>query len=230
MHHIRVISLDLDDTLWDVGPVIHRAESALWSWLEEHYPRIPDQWTQQELLELRMQVADEFPGLAHDFRFLRKTVLARVAASSGYSDELVEPAFAVFDAERNVVSLYPDVERGLAWLAEHFVVVAATNGNADLHRIGIGTYFDHIVTSVAAGAAKPAAAVFDLVAQMAGMTHDEILHVGDHPETDIDGARQVGMTTAWMNRNGLEWSERHFQPDTIVADFRELRTLLEPYV
>lgn len=228
MLHIRAISLDLDDTLWEVGPVIYRAESALWNWLGDNYPRVSKTWTQEALIEMRMRVTEEFPDKAHDFRFLRKTVLARAAAGAGYSDELVEPAFAVFDRERNIVDLFPEVERELAWLAENFIVVAATNGNADLHRIGIGRYFDYVVTSVAAGAAKPAAAVFDMVAELAGVSHDEILHVGDHPETDVAGARQAGMTTAWMNRGGHEWPERHFKPDTVIADFVELRVLLEP--
>ena len=34
-----VLSFDLDDTLWPVGPVIAAAESALLSWLRARYPR-----------------------------------------------------------------------------------------------------------------------------------------------------------------------------------------------
>lgn len=230
MQHIRAVSLDLDDTLWEVGPVIRRAESALWNWLGRHYPRIRQHWTPQSLTELREQVTVEFPHRSHDFRFLRKTVLSRVADSAGYTEDLVEPAFAVFDEERNSVELFPDVEPELGWLAEHFVVVAATNGNADLHRIGIGHYFDHIVTSVSAGAPKPQPAMFDRVSSLAGVSHQQVLHVGDHPETDVDGARRAGMTTAWMNRNGHDWAEAHFEPDTEVSDFSELRSLLEPCV
>ena len=35
---IRVIAFDLDDTLWEVGPVIKRAESILANWLEKQVP------------------------------------------------------------------------------------------------------------------------------------------------------------------------------------------------
>jgi len=33
---IRAITLDLDDTLWPIWPVIERAEQALHEWLEAH--------------------------------------------------------------------------------------------------------------------------------------------------------------------------------------------------
>jgi len=229
LQQIRAISLDLDDTLWEIGPVIRRAEAALWQWLVENYPRISEGWTPDTLTELRLQIAARNPDRAHDFRFMRKMALAHVAESSGYSSVLVEPAFAVFDAERNAVELYPDVEAALGWLARHYTLVAATNGNANLRAIGIDHYFDHVVTSVMAGAAKPAQAVFDLVSRLSGVSHAQVLHVGDHPDTDVDGARRAGMTAVWMNRAGGEWPETAFRPDAEIADFAELRALLEPH-
>lgn len=35
---IRALTLDLDDTLWPVGPVIARAERLQREWLERHAP------------------------------------------------------------------------------------------------------------------------------------------------------------------------------------------------
>ena len=37
---IQLITFDLDDTLWDVGPVIHSAENSLRDWLGQHAPRL----------------------------------------------------------------------------------------------------------------------------------------------------------------------------------------------
>ena len=39
---IRTITLDLDDTLWEIHPVIRRAEKRLYEWLGERYPRITE--------------------------------------------------------------------------------------------------------------------------------------------------------------------------------------------
>ena len=36
---VRAITLDLDDTIWPIAPVIVRAENALGAWLREHAPR-----------------------------------------------------------------------------------------------------------------------------------------------------------------------------------------------
>jgi len=37
---IKVLSFDLDDTLWDCPPAIERAEIALFNWFERHAPEV----------------------------------------------------------------------------------------------------------------------------------------------------------------------------------------------
>ncbi len=39
-HDPLVLSFDLDDTLWPVGPLMIAAESAMLSWLRERHPDI----------------------------------------------------------------------------------------------------------------------------------------------------------------------------------------------
>ncbi len=228
MHRIRAITLDLDNTLWDIDPVIRRAEATLWAWLTDNYPRIPATFSPEALLEMREAVVEEHLDKSHDFRFLRKKVLTQVAVHAGYTTDLVEPAFDVFDRARNEVDLYPDVMPGLEKLAGDFMLVAVTNGNANLERIGIRHLFEDVVAAAEAGFAKPARQIFEQAITRSGYSNEEILHVGDHPETDIDGARQVGMRTAWINRNGEEWPEDLPEPDAVVATIPELLDLLEP--
>ena len=227
MQRIRALTLDLDNTLWEIDPVIHRAEETLWQWLGENCPRVHERWSADDLISLRHNVMDEHWNMHFDFRFLRKKVLEHVAISSGYDETLVEPAFAVFDDVRNDVELYPDVLDALENLFSRFTVVALTNGNSNLERIGIRHLFHGVVTAVDAGAAKPDKRIFDVAVKQAGVQAEEILHVGDHPETDIDGARQAGMRTAWINRNGEQWPADLDQPDAIVTNMIELRELLE---
>lgn len=228
MKNIRAITLDLDDTLWEIAPVIQRAEAELWKWLSSNHPRIVQRWSSRKLLKLRDAMFDEFPDKAHDFRLLRKLVLERVALDCGYSPEIVEPAFAVFDAERNKVELFPEVLAELQWLAEHFVVIAITNGNANLHTIGIANLFDDIITAVGVGVAKPARPIFDAAIKRAGVLPREVLHVGDHAESDIQGAREAGMRTVWVNRTAARWPEHLQAPDATVDDMTGVRMMLEP--
>lgn len=226
MHRIRAITLDLDDTLWEIGPVIRRAEAELWQWLTLNYPRIPQQVTPDELSGIRTKVAEEHPDKSHDFRFLRKQSLARVALLAGYSADLVEPAFDVFDAARNQVEFFPEVLPVLRALTSHYRLIALTNGNASLQRIGVRHLFHDVVTAVEAGAAKPARPIFDEAIRRAGVSRQQILHVGDHPENDVEGARSAGLRSAWMNRNGSVWPEQFSQPDAIVTSMSELFDLL----
>ncbi len=227
LKNIRAITLDLDDTLWEIAPVIHRAEKMLWQWLGENYPRIPERWEAQDVVALRVSMFEEFPQKAHDFRFMRKKVLEQIALESGYSADLVEPAFGVFDDARNDVELYPEVAEELAWLAERFVVIAITNGNANLHAIGIANWFDDIITSVSVGVAKPARRIFDAAISKAGVSSEETLHVGDHAESDIQGARDAGMRTVWVNRNSAEWPGHLDAPDATVESISGVRELLQ---
>lgn len=226
MHQIRAITLDLDDTLWEIAPVIRRAEAELWRWLEQHCPVIPQKFSAEAAIALREQVIREHRDRCHDFRFLRRTMLRRMFDACGYSDYHVEGAFEVFDQFRNRVELYPDVMPALRALSRHFRLVAVTNGNANLQAIGIRELFTDVVSAVDVGAPKPEPAIFDEAVRRAGARHEQTLHVGDHPECDIEGARKAGLRTAWMNRAGLPWPPHLAAPDTAVTSVRELELLL----
>lgn len=228
MDQVKAITLDLDDTLWDVGPVIRRAEAELWAWLHERYPGIPEKFTPEQALALRADVVREHPERSHDLRFLRINVLERMARRAGYAAATADEAFAVFDAARNRVELYPDVVPALEGLADSFTLIAVTNGNADLAKIGIRDLFDDVVTAVEAGAAKPAPAIFERAIRRARSRAAETLHVGDHPEFDVVGAQRAGMKTAWLNRAAVEWPADLPRPDAVLGTLTELVTLLAP--
>lgn len=229
LHSINAITLDLDDTLWAIGPVIARAERVLWEWFGEQYPRITDHWDSDKLQELRAAVIQEHKHRVHDLRFLREEVLRRMADAVGYDRSLAASAFAVFDEQRNTVELFPDAMPGLERLAEKYRLIALTNGNACLDRIGIRHLFDDVVTATETGVAKPDARIFAAACERAGLAAENVLHVGDHPELDVEGARLAGMRTAWVNRIDAEWPDALPQPDAEVSTLHELadRLLLQ---
>lgn len=228
LDHIRAITLDLDDTLWEIAPVIRRAEEELWRWLETHCPAVPEKFTAQAALELREQIIAKHADRCHDFRFLRRSVLGHMFDACGYPHDRLEGAFEVFDRFRNHVELYPDVLPALDALATDYRLIAVTNGNADLQAIGIRHLFDDVVSAAEVGAAKPAREIFDEAVRRAGVTHGEALHVGDHPECDVEGARAAGLTPVWMNRAGRAWPEHLPAPHAVVSNVGELRRLLKP--
>ena len=226
MNGIRTITLDLDDTLWAIHPVIHRAEQRLYEWLDENYPRITDMFAMEEMRILRQQVLEEHADKVHDLTFLRHTVLKQAATAAGYTEFLVDEAFAVFEEVRNDVDMFPEVRPALGALRERFTLIAVTNGNANLEAIGISHLFSEVVTAEKAGAAKPARQVFDMAVKVGGASAAETLHVGDHPLYDVDGARGAGLRTAWVNRDASVWPDEYEKPEIEVSHVGELPRLL----
>ncbi len=217
----RVISLDLDDTLWPVGPVIAAAETALLDWLTQRYPRAVRGHTLDSMRALRARIAAQFPEQSHDLSFLRRHALGMQLTAAGYAESACEEAFEVFLAARNRVEFFTDVRPALERLRTRYRLYALSNGNADLDRCGIGRLFDGHVTAIAAGAAKPDARIFAALRDMAGVPAEEILHVGDDPITDVVGARQAGMQVVWLNRDARRW------PVALAPPARTITTLGE---
>ena len=225
---IRAVSLDLDDTLWAIGPVIERAERKLYDWLHEHYPRVADHTGRDTMHALRVAVMDEHPHRHHDYTFLRREMLLRLARAAGYQDEVADEAFAAFQSWRNELTPFDDVLPALEWLKDRYAVVALTNGNADLDVIGLGHLFDHVVTARAVGAAKPHPRMFEVALERLGLAAHEVLHVGDEPTDDIEGARSAGWRSVWMDRFGRSWPDGVAPADSRVRHLGELVDALEP--
>ena len=170
----RVISLDLDDTLWPVAPVIAAAEATLLSWLREHHPRAVLGFDVDSMRKMRDGVAERFPQKGHDLTFLRRQALAEMFAAAGYHEgPAADDAFEIFLSERNRVQFYADVLPALTRLRAKYRLFALSNGNADLERCGIADLFEGHVTASAAGAAKPDARIFAHLLRTAGVPAEE---------------------------------------------------------
>lgn len=226
MNDIRTITIDLDDTLWEIHPVIKRAETRLYDWMSEHYPRITDMFGPDDFRILRSEVLAEFRERSHDLTFLRRMVLTRLGEAAGYGDSHVDEAFEVFDEARNDVTLFPGVKSALTTLRERFVLIAVTNGNANLEKIGIRDLFDDLISAAMAGAAKPARPIFDAAVKAGGARPEQTLHVGDDPLNDVHGARDAGLRAVWVNRNGAAWPDEYPAPDIEVQHIGELDAFL----
>ena len=226
MNNIRAITMDLDDTLWEIHPVIHRAERRLYEWLGEHYPRITDKFSRNAIIEQRKEIALEFPQQDHDYTFLRRTVLGRIGVAANYGEQFVDEAMEVFDAVRNDVVVFPEVRPALEELRNDYRLIAVTNGNSNLQKIGIDDLFHDVVTARNAGVAKPAPEIFDVAVRAGGAKAHQTLHVGDHPEIDVEGARAAGLRSVWVNRSGQRWPNEFAKPDGIVTHVGQLQSLL----
>lgn len=246
-----VLSFDLDDTLWPVGPVIAAAERDLWSWLHERHPQTVGGHSIESLQAMRALTAERYPELGHDLTFLRRRSLKDLFEAAGHAkwpadaqspadtespgdaqspvgaqsptdaQSLADEAFEVFFTARNRVELYDDVQSSLQRLQSRYRLFALSNGNADLRRCGIDHWFAGHVTARSAGAAKPDARIFARLLTEAGVEAHEVLHIGDDPVTDVGGAMRAGMQAVWLNRDGRAW------PHDLAPPPRTIKTLAE---
>lgn len=222
---IRVITFDLDNTLWDVAPVLLRAEEAQRRWLLRHRPGAVDGLDREELWQLRKQVSKSHPELAHNVTALRKRLLHILQERAGFGPEAAfegaQQAFGVFLRERQRVVLYARALEVLRHLAGRYQLGALTNGNADVYQTEAGEYFDFALLAEDVGASKPAPAMFHAALEQSGAQPSEVVHVGDHPEHDVLGARRVGLRAVWINPAGRRW-EHDERPDAQVEHLGQL--------
>ena len=158
---LRAVAFDLDNTLWDIEPVLERAERRLIEWMHENCPRIPERVSLAEMRAAREQVARDEPERAHDFTYLRMVALARHARECGYEEAVAGQAFEVFFRARNELELFDDVRPGLERLKSRYALATLSNGNADLALIGLAEVFCASLNARQIGAAKPARACFE---------------------------------------------------------------------
>jgi FMN hydrolase / 5-amino-6-(5-phospho-D-ribitylamino)uracil phosphatase len=103
---ILALTLDLDDTLWPIAPVIERAEQVLHAWFEREHPQIASAFPIPVMRALRMQVWQAHPHLQHDFTQTRLLSLRQAMLPLGAKEADVENAFALFFTERNRVTFF----------------------------------------------------------------------------------------------------------------------------
>ena len=226
MQRVTAIIFDLDNTLWDVWPVIVRAEQEMYAFLAERYPRLTAKFSVDGLRTERERVAQDEPKMGHDFTYLRKASLKRCALSVGYAETVAEEAFDVFYRARNTVTLYRDVLPALKELHGRYRLFSLTNGNADLKAIGLGHLFDASFAARDVGVLKPNPAVFRHVLAHMQLDPVQVLHIGDDPIADVQGARNVGMHSVWMNREGARWDATLGTHPVTLAKLDELVSLL----
>jgi len=224
---VRAITLDLDDTLWPIWPTIARAEAVLQAWLAEHAPATAVLCSQSDVVRsTRQRMGHERPDLAHDLSALRRETVRTLLQQAGDDPLLAEPAFEVFFAERQRVQLFDDALPALAWLSARFPVVALSNGNADLQRVGIAEHFHAAIGAREFGVGKPDPRIFHAAADAAGVPADAVLHIGDDIHLDAVGALEAGMQAAWVNRDARAWPHERWRPQVILSDLLALRVIL----
>lgn len=199
---IAALSFDLDDTLYANSQVIASAELAMQQRLAQLKPDLrhndPQYWWQQRKL-----LAAQNAEIRHDVSRWRLLAVEQGLVAQGLSTceagEVAELALGAFLQERTNIVVTNEVKQLLATLAGRFPLVAITNGNADIQRMGIAAYFQFALRAGPDGRMKPYPDLFQHAATRLGLQTRQILHIGDHVRSDVLGALNAGCQAAWLN-------------------------------
>ncbi|GAM56336.1 2-haloalkanoic acid dehalogenase [Vibrio ishigakensis] len=199
---IKAMTFDLDDTLYDNHPVIRNLERELRSWLVTRFPEL-DRFEATDWMAFKRKAINSHPDLKHDVTKAREKQLSLVFQSIGVAEE--EIAEAVSDTMHQVYLLRNEFEvpessiETLKQLSKIIPLVAITNGNVDLEKIGIAKYFQLVLKAGPNGKAKPSKDLFQKASDFLDLDPEHILHVGDHLISDVSGAKRAGFQAAWFN-------------------------------
>ena len=223
---VKLLTIDLDDTLWPCMPTILRAETISYEWLSQYYPNITQSYSMDALREKRQQLMARQPELINDLSEARRAHFRELADEFDYNHDWIEAGFKIFHDARQQVDFYEDVLPVLDQLKTSYKLVALTNGNAEIGKVGLAHYFDFQISAADVSAAKPHPAMFIEAMRQSQVSPQQTLHIGDHVVHDIVGARNAGIRSVWVNREGDSWPEQHFSADFEVKDMTGLVELL----
>ncbi|NJE84730.1 TIGR02253 family HAD-type hydrolase [Thermococcus sp. CX2] len=124
--------------------------------------------------------------------------------------------------------IYPDTVPTLEWLREAgYKLGVVTSGPSyqrlKLKLVGLLEYFDVVVTRDDVGTIKPEPEIFLHALEKLGVEPKEAVMVGDSLSQDVYGAKNIGMTAVWINRNG---DRGYNMPDYEIRTLYELRKVL----
>jgi FMN hydrolase / 5-amino-6-(5-phospho-D-ribitylamino)uracil phosphatase len=224
---IKAISLDLDDTLWPIWPVIERAERALLDWLGDNAPMTAALFASPAALrEIREYMAEvmlkQRPEIRHDLGAIRRESIRLALYRANENPLLAEPAYEVFYAQRNRVVFYDDALPALKAFCTRYPLVSLSNGNAQLNLVGLDGYFKAAISAKQFGHSKPDPRIFTAAADALGVQAHEVLHIGDDAALDAAGAMKAGMQAVWLNRDDKLWPFEDVQPTLTVISLADV--------
>lgn len=198
---LRLVCLDIDDTLIDCTAAIRRTLHALTG--------RGDLWPLWDLIteeHVAMVVAGQLGyGVMHHRRtecFLAELGIladsAQVASFEQRRRDILSRSWQLFD----------DVLPCLEWLRAAGLLLAAVTNASGVHQrrkiadLGLSPFFDHIAIAGELGVAKPDPLMFHSACLGLGCDPAQTVHVGDKLDTDAIGARSAGLGAVWLDRDG----------------------------
>lgn len=227
---IRAISFDLDDTLYDNGPILRASEDAQLAYLHKSVPETLNTdltfWQ-----DYQRQYGKDNPNIIHDMAKFRMLSIYQGLLQVGLPDKdahvHAQAAYEAFFQRRIRVSIDGAVQDLLQRLCGQYPLIAITNGTASIEKMGLHKYFEFAIHGGQDGLKqKPAMDMYKAAARRLGINCENLLHIGDSYSHDVLGALRAGCSALWLNQTGEAPSTKSALPHIEITDLHQLEGLL----
>lgn len=182
---VKVISFDLDDTLWDNQGVIEQCEQDLLAYLAKEHPPIGEQFDVPAMQAISKKLLEEDRPELDNMTLLRKEMIHQMLEQTGGDLALINPAFAIFYGCRSQIKIPQLTHDLLSALKSKYSLFATSNGNSNLSTLGLMDYFEQHFIAGIHGRAKPSPEMLHKICELKNIEPKELLHIGDSYDTDI---------------------------------------------
>jgi putative hydrolase of the HAD superfamily len=222
---LKTIVFDLDDTLFPEESYILSGFRAVARWVERQLG-IPCERSYTQILQLFRE-----GGHGHTFD-------AWLELHGLRTETLVRKLIEVYRSHDPELSPYPEVPEVLSALVECFRLGLVSDGFFEVQRkkwkaLNLTVAFSGIVFSDQWGRNywKPDCRPFREVLRLCDSDGPEALYVGDNPEKDFLGAKQVGMSTVRIRRPEGVYSQREppspeYAPHIEISHLGQLKNVI----
>ncbi len=228
LKNIKAVSFDVDDTLWDF-------ESAMTSALALTLQRIKQtittdaamQLTVDKLIEIRDAVSEQMGGDAAGVEKIRHAAFVKTLETIGHPDrEFAADLYHLYmEARFSNVKPFADVPCALTQLASRFQLGVISNGHTHPIRLGLPHKFAFVIFASDHGFTKPDSRIFRFALSKIERNPEQVLHVGDSLQSDVAGANNSGLRSAWLNRENAT-NSTEITPDLEIPDLQHLADIL----
>ena len=204
---VKALSFDLDDTLYSNREHMVAADAAMNTYFNKVLTAhgLPEQdYSAKFWWPYRQEVVKQTHAIKHDVTQARFVIyrhaLRQLGLDEALASELAKQALNYFLQQRSSFHVGEQVQEFLAKLTTKFPLVAITNGNVDVERVGLSPYFQHTFMAGSGNLQKPDSDMFYQACRVLEITPTQLLHVGDCGRADIFGAMRAGCQSAWLNQ------------------------------
>ena len=216
---IKAIIFDLDNTLLDFVKMKQFAVKASIRAMNEAGLNVDEEIGYKDVMELYMTTGWENQLVFDDY--LKQT-------TGEVSNKILAAGVVAYRRAREATLLvYPNVNKTLIELLKTQIRLAVVSDAPSreawmrLYYLNLHHVFDPVLTFDDTGARKPSPKPFKLALDKMNVGPDEALMIGDWPDRDVVGAKQIGMKTIFA-RYGDTFGTKESGADWDVNDIYEV--------